>query len=97
VPPGAPSSLLTFGLIDGGVLCRQCKLGKTALMPIRRDTITQFDALRQFALNRIEESAAAAPSKQQMGALRAFLTKYYNHLLGKKLRMQDYFKTIIEG
>jgi DNA repair protein RecO (recombination protein O) len=78
---------VAFGLIDGGVLCNQCRVGKQQVAAVSAGvlrTLAQVADPDRQAWQRIE-----IPHRS-LGELRGVLSRYLTHLLGKKPRMHQY-------
>jgi DNA repair protein RecO (recombination protein O) len=80
------SGRVTFGLLAGGVLCEECKVGKRKLVSVSGAVV---EALARFAgsdgaLNRVE-----LPNGVR-GELRGVLNNYLAHLVGRRLKMHEY-------
>ena len=94
--PGEPNDRIVFGIMDGGVLCSDCLSGhrQTIVMtPETRDTwetlVSPFDKSekwKHFSMN-----------QQTLGAIRRLVNQYICSLLGKKPRLHDWWKVIVEN
>lgn len=72
-----------FGMLDGGCLCGRCRAGKRAVVSISADglAILRLLAAQPDAWREIATPAAVA------GELRAIMTTYLSHLLGRPPRV----------
>ena len=80
---------LSFGLLSGGVLCEECRVGKRQLVSVSAGVV---EALSRFAAEddrwRTTELTSAV-----RGELRGVLNKYLTHLVGHRLKMHEYLGT----
>jgi DNA repair protein RecO (recombination protein O) len=81
------SGRVTFGLLAGGVLCESCRVGKRRLVSVSGAVI---DALARFAAVNGNDWRTAELGGAVRGELRGVLNNYLTHLLGKRLKMQEY-------
>jgi DNA repair protein RecO (recombination protein O) len=78
---------VAFGLLDGGVLCPNCRSGKTQVVSVSAGalrTMAQLADPETHAWMRMEIDPRV------LGELRGVLNRYLIHLLGKKPRMHEY-------
>ncbi|HLA83768.1 MAG TPA: DNA repair protein RecO [Thermoguttaceae bacterium] len=78
-----------FGHLDGGVLCRRCREGKTHVATLSASvlrTMVQLAAPDERPWRQMEIDPRTA------GQLRGVMNQYMAHLLGRKPRMQAYLK-----
>jgi DNA repair protein RecO (recombination protein O) len=78
---------IAFGLLDGGVLCPECRGGKTQVVSVNAGvlrTMSQLADPRSKAWRHLEIEPRI------LGELRGVLNRYLIHLLGKKPRMHSY-------
>jgi DNA repair protein RecO (recombination protein O) len=82
----ARAGRMSFGLLSGGVLCEECRIGKRQLVSVSAGVI---EALARFAAEdetwRTSELASAV-----RGELRGVLNKYLAHLIGHRPKMHEY-------
>jgi DNA repair protein RecO (recombination protein O) len=81
---------VAFGLVAGGVLCPQCKVGRRPVVALRRRAV---DALRQLSNDQGNEDFEEI-DRSVRGELRGLMTNYVSHLLGHRLRMSDFLSTL---
>ena len=78
---------VAFGLIDGGVLCERCRVGKQQVASVSAGVLRTLGQLADPdspTWQRIEISP------RTLGELRGVLNRYLIHLLGNKPRMYPY-------
>jgi DNA repair protein RecO (recombination protein O) len=85
--PVVASGRLAFGLLDGGVLCDRCRIGKKQMATV------SAGALRTMA--QLAEPATITWQRMEitphiMGELRGILNSYLANLLGHRPRMYEY-------
>ena len=87
----APSTgRMTFGLLAGGVLCENCRVGQRQLISVNSAVL---NTLQQFAHTDADwRSLELMPAIR--GELRGVLNRYLAHLLGHKPRMHQYLGTL---
>lgn len=86
VPPNATK--VNFGFLDGGVLCTNCRIGKTSVMSMKRESLDVLQSLSTIGF----ESPVAMPSDAVQAEVRQLLNQNINHLLGFRPRVQAYIK-----
>jgi hypothetical protein len=77
---------MTFGLLAGGVLCEECKVGKRKLVSVSEAVV---EALARFAGSDGEQERVELPNGVR-GELRGVLNNYLAHLVGRRLKMHEY-------
>jgi DNA repair protein RecO (recombination protein O) len=92
--PVAASGRIAFGLIDGGVLCNECRAGRSQVAMVSagvlRTMVQLADPDRQV-WQRIDLDP------RTLGELRGLLNRYLTHLLGRKPRMHKYLGLLSSG
>ena len=79
-----------FGLLDGGLLCEQCRPGKTNVLSIARESIQFVDRMAHP-----DEGWQSIELEQaNKSEIRQLMNRYITHLLGKPPRLQEYLKKI---
>lgn len=78
---------MAFALLDGGVLCEQCRAGKPHVVTLSAGTVRLMAALAD-PVNRFWQRVSIDP--QCGGELRGVLNQYVAHLLGHRPRMHAY-------
>ena len=79
-----------FGLLDGGLLCEQCRPGKTNVLSIARESIQFVDRMAHP-----DEGWQSIELEQaNKSEIRQLMNRYMTHLLGKPPRLQEYLKKI---
>jgi len=73
-----------FGMTVGGVLCENCRPGKRGVVSVSSGVIA---ALRQAAT---DAEAGRELEGSTRGELRAVMSNYFAHLVGRRLRMSEY-------
>ena len=81
-PPTA--GRIPFGVLAGGVLCRQCRSGQRQVIGLRLETL---NLLREYSS--VQEPADLLP-KEGRGELRGLLNQFFANLLGRRPRMHPY-------
>ncbi|MDR1959851.1 MAG: DNA repair protein RecO [Planctomycetaceae bacterium] len=89
--PENPGRTMTFTPIDGGVICSECRVGKPHLMVISAELASTV--IKMAELPAPLWNSVSLPVLRQM---RQLLNHYISHLLGKRPKMFDYFKTMAE-
>ncbi len=82
---------VSFGLLAGGVLCRNCRAGQRQVVGLRAATL---DVLRQFAAvdrDRWRQVPIDAPTR---GEIRGVLGQYMCNLMDHRPRMHDYLGSL---
>ena len=85
----AASEKTAFGLLDGGVLCPRCKVGKRHIALIHGGTLRTMGQLMEpesAAWRRIQIDA------RMRGEIRGVLNRTISHLLGRKPRTAAYLQ-----
>lgn len=82
---------MTFGLLDGGVLCGNCRVGKRQVISVSHGVI---EAMRIYAEENNESWQTTDPAGGLRSELRAVLNQYLNHLVGHKLKLHDFLGTL---
>jgi DNA repair protein RecO (recombination protein O) len=80
-----------FGLLDGGVMCKNCREGKTQIIMVSAGalrTMAQLADTDALAWRRLEIDA------RSLGELRGILNRYLTHLLGRKPKLLDYLGSL---
>ena len=89
---GSPATLVgrvAFGLLDGGVLCSKCRVGKTQIVSVSAGVLKAMALLADMdgrVWRRME-----IPSNC-LGELRGLLNRYFTHLLGRRPKMHEYLR-----
>ena len=76
------SPRVAFALLDGGVMCRQCRGGKRKVISL---SSLGLETMRRFATEENETWQSAGIESSVRGELRAVLNQYFDHLLGHQL------------
>jgi DNA repair protein RecO (recombination protein O) len=87
--PVAAAGRTPFGLIDGGVLCEACRVGKKQVAAVSAGVLRTMAQLAEpdgRAWQRLE----IAP--RTLGEMRGVLNQYLVHLLGRRPRLHPYLK-----
>ncbi len=82
-----PVGRVPFGLLAGGVLCANCRIGKTQVVSLSGGVLA---AMRALADPRPDPWQAIALERPVQGELRGLLNRYFAHLLGHGLEMHRY-------
>ena len=85
--PVPSAGRVPFGLLAGGVLCRDCRPGKKHVVSV---TGKVLETIRAYADAEHVEWQIQPIDKPIQGELRAVLNQYLAHLLGRAPRMQAY-------
>lgn len=89
VPASGP---MPFAPLDGGVLCAECRSGKTQVVTLSAGSVRLMATLADPA-ERLWQRVSIDPKRQ--GELRRVLNQYVAHLLGQRPRLQAYLKHLI--
>ncbi|MFZ5831006.1 MAG: DNA repair protein RecO [Planctomycetota bacterium] len=87
----APAARVSFGLVEGGVLCAACRPGMRHVATIQSGTVramARFAELHHMAWRELDLDA------RTYGELRGVVSQYIAHLLGRKPRLQPYVAAI---
>jgi DNA repair protein RecO (recombination protein O) len=85
----ARSARVSFGLLAGGVLCENCRIGKRQLVSVSGAVV---EALARFAAED-DQWRTADLTGAVRGELRGVLNKYLTHLMGRRPKMHEYLGT----
>jgi len=78
----APQGRSAFGLLDGGTLCERCRRGKRSVVSVSAESLS---ALRLLAGS--NDAWRTINTRDRVaGELRAIMTTYLTHLLGRRLK-----------
>jgi DNA repair protein RecO (recombination protein O) len=86
--PVAKSGRIAFGQLVGGVLCERCKTGKKQVVLV---SVGVIEVLRTMASEDRDDWKSVALPSTVLGELRAVLNHYISHLVGHRLKLQQYF------
>jgi hypothetical protein len=78
---------VAFGQLAGGVLCKDCRVGKRQVASVSAAVI---ETLETFSSTDEQEHQSTKLDPAVRGELRGVLNHYLNNLLGHRLRMQTY-------
>ena len=78
---------MSFGLLVGGVLCPDCRVGKRQLVSVHGGTIR---AMAMLADLQTDAWTRLQMDSRTRGELRGLMNNYLSHLLGHRPRMQEY-------
>jgi DNA repair protein RecO (recombination protein O) len=87
--PVTPAGRVAFGLVDGGVLCQNCRVGKKQVVMVSESVLKAMSQLADVN-GTVWQSAEIDP--RHVGELRGVLNHYFTHLLGKRPRMHEYLR-----
>ena len=82
---------VTFGQLDGGVLCPQCRGGKRELVSTSAGVLRM---MAQLADPKAQTWRRLKVDARSRGELRGLLNHYLCNLLGKKPRMHRYLSML---
>jgi DNA repair protein RecO (recombination protein O) len=85
--PADPEGRAAFGMLDGGLLCPQCRPGRRQVVSISGEVVR---TLRRFADRASEAWRDDPPGPKTWGELRGVLNHYLANLLGKKPKLHDF-------
>lgn len=88
--PLPPTGRIAFGMLEGGVLCDRCRSGRRAVVSLSAAAVA---ALRQLLDHRIVASPPDIP-QGIAGEVRAVMTTYFAHLLGRPTRVAARLKPV---
>jgi DNA repair protein RecO (recombination protein O) len=78
---------VSFGLLAGGVLCENCRVGKRKLVSVSRGVI---EVMARFAEQEIDSTTEMELPPALRGELRGVMNSYLAHLVGHRLKMHEY-------
>lgn len=87
-----PTGRVAFGLLDGGVLCPRCRAGKREVVQVNAGvlrTLAQLADPNGSVWRRMEVSRGG------LGEMRSLLNRYITHLLGRKPKMHEYLRMLV--
>jgi DNA repair protein RecO (recombination protein O) len=90
--PGA--GRIAFGLLDGGVLCKQCCIGKKQIVQVHAGVLK---TMAQLADHQSQTWQRMEIPSNVLGELRGVLNHYLVNLLGHKPRMCKYLGVLWSG
>lgn len=82
-----PDAKFSFGVLAGGVLCSQCRVGHRRLIGLRSGIL---EVLRDFSDPSSEQWRTHPGYKNYEKEIRPLINNYISQLLGKKMRLQGY-------
>ena len=82
---------VTVGLLDGGVLCRNCRAGHQPVVTVSADALR---GLLVLAGNDREAWHTQPMPRGILNEIRGLTNQYMTHLIGKRPRMHDYLATM---
>jgi DNA repair protein RecO (recombination protein O) len=85
--PVVPKGRVSFGLVDGGVLCADCRAGRRQVASLSEAALQTMGVLAAPTGNAWQEIELDA---RTLAELRGVLNHYVSHLLGRKPRMHAY-------
>ncbi len=85
--PVKSSARIAFGLLDGGVLCDKCRVGKRQIISVSAEALRTMAQLAD-AQNTSWQRMETGP--RSLGEIRGVLNRYVSHQLGRKPRMQEH-------
>ncbi|MEE2827127.1 MAG: DNA repair protein RecO [Planctomycetota bacterium] len=88
-PRNQPDRRVSFGLNEGGILCRSCRKGKTKVVGLSSDS---WKTMVQFSQADDQEPTTIADGCQ--AETRSVMNQYLSHLLGYRPRLQKYITKI---
>ena len=80
-----------FGQLAGGVLCKECRPGKTHVISVSAAVI---QTMAEFADRSNEDWRNRTIDARISGELRGVMNHYIAHLLGRRPRMHEYLKIL---
>ncbi|HEV2969802.1 MAG TPA: DNA repair protein RecO [Pirellulales bacterium] len=90
--PVEAAGRVAFGLLAGGVLCKECKFGKRQVVSVSEGVLRAMIALADEKGDRWRQLAI---DRKTGGELRGVLNHYLTHLLGHKPRMHEYLTGLV--
>jgi len=93
VPEARPEIYITFGMLDGGVLCGECVQGHRQTVAVKPETLDAWEALTS-PLDRSERWKHLPMSSQMQGEIRRLANQYMCNLLGWRPRLHDWWSLI---
>ncbi len=88
----ATEGRIAFGPLAGGVLCAGCRPGKRHVASISADALR---ALREFSSGDVDVLQRNKLRKSVHGEVRGILNQTISHLLGRKPKMQDHLRFLV--
>ena len=94
--PRMPNARITFGIVDGGILCPNCTPAHRQTVSVTAETLDMWEAL----MNPLDRSGTwkHLPLKRQtFGEIRYLANQYICCLLGWKPRLHDWWNIIAKN
>ncbi|MBW3597399.1 MAG: DNA repair protein RecO [Planctomycetes bacterium] len=89
--PVAPEERVAFGMLEGGVLCPECRPGKRQVVSVSGEVVK---TLRRYADATSDAWRGSPPGAKTWGELRGALNHYLANLLGKKPKLHDFLGSL---
>jgi DNA repair protein RecO (recombination protein O) len=86
-----PEGRISFGLLAGGVLCRNCRAGQRQVVSLRREVV---ETMRRLAEMDSEDWSHVQVPRELLGELRGVMNQYLCNLLGKRPRMHAHLQAM---
>jgi DNA repair protein RecO (recombination protein O) len=89
--PVTPTGRVAFGLLDGGVMCPNCRVGRQQVVQVNAGVLRVMGRLADpdsDVWRRVEISPSG------LGEMRGLLNRYFTHLLGHKPKMHEYLRML---
>ena len=91
--PRIPEVRITFGTLDGGVLCAECLYGHRQTVSVKSETLDVWEALT-CPLDRSERWKHLLIGPQTLEAIRRLTNQYIRNLLGREPRSHGWWSLI---
>ena len=85
-----PTGRIAFGMLEGGVLCDRCRSGRRAVVSLSAAALSMLRQLLDPRTNAQESEVSPGIA----GEVRAVMTTYFAHLLGRPTRVAARLKPI---
>lgn len=89
--PVEPVGRVTLGMLDGGVLCPDCRPGKRQVVSVSGEVVK---TLQRFADATSDAGRTGSLGAAAWGELRGVLNLYLANLLGKKPKLHDFLGSL---
>jgi len=94
--PRDSNARITFGMIDGGVLCPACFPGHHQTVAVTAEALNTWESLVS-PFDRSETWKHLAMTSQTLGEIRRLSNQYVCCLLGKKPKLHDWWNVIAKN
>jgi len=88
--PKTTISRVQFGLNRGGIICQNCRPGKTNVISLSSEGLELLLKMTKNKPKQIEENSIDLSNQPGYGEVRQLINKYITHLIGHPPRLHQY-------